>query len=299
MGNFSEPFWNLYIIVATVGGIMALWFFTDWQSKGQSSGEENRTTGHIWDEDLTELNNPLPAWWRNLFYITLAFGVLYLLLYPGLGSNDMLLGWTQEKQYQREVAAAEERYGPMFEQFLDTEIEELAENPRALKMGERLYASYCTGCHGSDAAGVPGFPNLRDGDWLYGGDPAAIEASIRDGRNGIMPAWEQALGPDGVDQVTQHVLSLSGRQVNESAAAAGQEKFQQLCAACHRADGGGNQAIGAPDLTDQVWLYGGSPKAVETSIAAGRQGRMPAHGEFLGDAKIHLLAAYIYSLSRP
>ena len=300
MGNFSEPFWNIYIIVVTIGGIWALWLFVDWQSRLQRPGDERQTTGHVWDEDLTELNNPLPVWWRNLFYVTLVFGIIYLILYPGLGSNDMLLRWTQVKQYERQVEAAERRYGPMFEQFLDTGVAELARDPQALKMGERLFAGYCTGCHGSDAAGVPGFPNLRDGDWLYGGDPESIKTSILAGRNGVMPGWEQALGgPEAVSQVAQYVLSFSGREVDPAAAGKGRAKYQQFCVACHGAEGKGKQELGAPNLTDNIWLYGGSPRAVEASIANGRQGTMPAHENFLGEAKAHLLAAYIYSLSNP
>ena len=299
MGNFSEPFWNIYIILATMGGIWALFAFVQWQSKPRRPGEETETTGHVWDEDLTELNNPLPAWWRNLFYVTLAFGIVYLILYPGLGSNDMVLRWTQLKQYEEEMAEAERRYGPIFEAFLDQDIERVAGDPEALKIGERLYASYCTACHGSDARGVPGFPNLADGDWLYGGTPQAIETSILKGRNGVMPPWEQPLGgAQGVTDVAQYVLNLSGRKVDADAAARGQSKFQQLCVACHGAEGKGNQEVGAPNLTNGIWLYGGSPKAVEASIAKGRQGRMPPHEEFLGEAKVHLLAAYIYSLSR-
>jgi cytochrome c oxidase cbb3-type subunit 3 len=299
MGNFSELFWNIYIILVTVGGIWALFVFVQWQSKMPPPSDETETTGHVWDEDLTELNNPLPAWWRNLFYVTLVFGIVYLILYPGLGSYDMMLRWTQVKQYEEEMADAEQRYGPIFNKFLDQDIERVAEDPDALKIGERLYASYCTGCHGSDARGVPGFPNLADGDWLYGGTPEAIETSILKGRNGVMPPWEQPLGgAQEVSEVAQYVLGLSGRKVDAAAAARGQGKFQQFCVACHGADGTGNPGVGAPNLTNGIWLYGGSPKAVEASIAGGRQGRMPPHEEFLGKAKVHLLAAYIYSLSR-
>ncbi len=298
MGNFSEPFWNIYIIFATLGGIWGLFALVQWQAKVQRPGDETETTGHVWDEDLTELNNPLPAWWRNMFYITLAFGIVYLILYPGLGSNDMVLRWTQVKQYEEEMAEAERRYGPIFEAFLDQDIERVAGNPEALKIGERLYASYCTACHGSDARGVPGFPNLTDGDWLYGGTPQAIETSILKGRNGVMPPWEQPLGgAQGVSDVAQYVLSLSGRKVDAEAAARGQSKFQQLCVACHGAEGKGNQEIGAPNLTNGIWLYGGSPKTIEASIANGRKGEMPPHADFLGEAKSHLLAAYVFGLA--
>ncbi len=298
MDNFSLPIWNAVIIVATVGGIVGLWWLIVWQTKIGTS-DQKETTGHVWDEDLTELNNPLPLWWRNLFYITLVFGVIYLILYPGLGSNDMLLGWTQVKEYEEKMAEAEARYGPIFEEYVNQPIEGVAENPKARQIGERLYASYCTVCHGSDAGGVAGFPNLRDHDWLYGGTPEAIETSILKGRTGVMPAWKAPLGGDeGVEQVTAYVLSLSGRTVDGAKAAAGKAKYDMFCFACHGPDGKGNQQLGAPNLTDDVWLYGGSPKAIASSIANGRQGIMPAHEEFLGKAKAHLLAAYIYSLSR-
>lgn len=298
MDSFSMSVWNAVIIIATVGGIAGLWLLIVWQTKIGAS-DKQETTGHVWDEDLRELNNPLPLWWRNLFYVTLAFGVIYLILFPGLGTHEMLLGWTQERQYRQQMAAAEARYGPIFQQYQNEPIEKLAKNPQALKIGERLYASYCTVCHGSDAGGVTGFPNLRDGDWLYGGSPEAIETSILKGRNGVMPAWKAPLGgDDGVDQVTSHVLSLSGRRVDDAKGAAGKAKYDMFCVACHGPDGKGNPQVGAPNLTDDIWLYGGSRAAIAASIAGGRQGKMPAHEEFLGEAKVHLLAAYIYSLSK-
>ena len=298
MGNFSEGIWNIVIVVGTMGGIAALYLLTASLGRDTSGKAAGETMGHVWDEDLQELNNPLPAWWRNLFYITLAWGVLYLFLYPGMGSNDMLLQWNQVKQYEQEMAEAEARYAPIFEQFLGTEVGALAEDEQALRIGERLFASYCTVCHGADARGVPGFPNLTDNDWLYGGTPEAIEHSILDGRTGLMPAWAQALGSDtGVNNVTQYVLSLAGTSHDAAAAAAGASQYDQICAACHQADGSGNVQLGAPNLTDDVWLYGGEPEAIAKSIAEGRQGRMPAHREFLGEAKARVLAAYVYSLS--
>ncbi len=297
MSDFSGPFWTIVIVIATLGGIAGLWLLTVWQSR-VGSADQKETTGHVWDEDLTEFNNPLPLWWRNLFYVTLVFGVVYLLLYPGLGSFGMLLDWTQIKQYEEQMAKAEARYGPIFEKYLNQPVDEVVKDPEGLRIGERLYASYCTVCHGSDAGGVIGFPNLRDDDWLYGGTPEAIEASILNGRNGVMPGWKAALGGDeGVEQMTAYVLSLSGRQVDDAKAAAGQAKYGMFCIGCHGPEGKGNQALGAPNLTDQIWLYGGSPKAIAASIAIGRNGVMPAHEEFLGKAKVHLLAAYIYSLS--
>ena len=297
MTSFTDGFWNMLIFVCTIGGIVGLFLFTKSYSGGRPRGEGVQSMGHKWDGDLEELNNPLPRWWLNMFYITLAFGVIYLLLYPGVGTHSMLLGWSSVGQYQKEMAAADERYGPIFEQFITKDIAVVARDPEALKIGRRLFVNYCASCHGSDAGGNPGFPNLRDSAWLYGGTPDAIKTSIMQGRNGIMPPWKDALGEEGVHDVAQYVLSLSGREADPAAVAAGKKLFTANCVACHGADGTGNQALGAPNLTDDVWLYGGSPKAIEASIAGGRQGQMPAHADFLGEAKSHLLAAYVYSLT--
>ena len=321
MGNFNDGFWNLFIVVCTLGGIFAMYLLTAMNSRaasprtteadamqphaGSSRGDRPEgdgggveTMGHVWDEDLTELNNPLPRWWVILFYATLVFGVFYLVLYPGLGSNAMLLGWTQVKEYEAEMARAEARYGPIYEEFANLPIEQVAADPGALRIGERLFASHCAVCHGSDAGGVPGFPNLRDDAWQWGGEPEQIRTSILAGRDAVMPGWRAALGGDaGVEETTAYVLSLAGRTADAAKAAAGKEKYDALCVACHGADGSGNPALGAPSFTDDVWLYGGSEADVRHSIAAGRQGRMPAHGELLGEARGHVLAAWVWSLS--
>ena len=199
--------------------------------------------------------------------------------------------------YENEIAEANAKYDPLFEKFAGTEIPALAADADAMKAGERLFANYCTVCHGSDARGAPGFPNLRDGAWLYGGTPEAIKHSILNGRVGAMPGWAAALGEDGVENVTTYVESLSGRNVDAGLAAKGKEKYDTLCIACHLPTGTGNPALGAPNLTDDAWLYGGSRYTIRESIANGRNGNMPAHGEFLGEAKVHLLSAYVYSLS--
>jgi cytochrome c oxidase cbb3-type subunit 3 len=231
-----------------------------------------------------------------MFYITLVFGLIYVWMFPGLGSFGGMLGWTSARSYQMEMDEADAKYGPIFAKYASTPIEDLRKDPQAVKMGERLYVTYCTQCHGSDAGGVRGYPNLRDKDWLWGGTPEAIKTTIMDGRTGVMPPWQAVLGDQGVEELVNHVLSLSGRKVDAQLAEAGKGKFA-MCAGCHMPDGTGNPLFGAPNLTDDIWLYGGSVKAVRKSIAEGRNGRMPAHGDFLGNDKVHLLSGYIYGLS--
>ena len=296
MADFTSSFWHWFVLIVTLVSILGL-FPLIFKNRGQKS-DKPETMGHVWDEDLEEYNNPLPGWWLNMFVITILFGLVYLLLYPGLGTYAGILGWTQLKQLEQENQQAKQVFGPIFERYAATEIKTLAKNPDAMRTGERLFANYCSVCHGSDARGAIGFPNLRDNDWQWGGSPEQIKTTIGQGRMGVMPGWKAALGgDDGVANVAEYVLSLSGRSHDAKKAEVGQEKFKQLCIACHKADGTGNPALGAPNLTDRIWLYGGSRKSVMQTIADGRQGRMPPHDEFLGPDKVHLLAAYIYSLS--
>ena len=296
MSDFTSEFWSWFIIAIAGGGIIWLFYLLIGTNKAET--EEGVPTGHVWDEDLQELNNPLPRWWLYMFYFTLFFAIGYLILYPGMGSYKGLLGWTEVGEYEAEVAAADAEFGPLFEKFENTPIAELAKDSAAMNAGERLFVTYCAVCHGSDARGAPGFPNLRDNDWLYGGTPEQIQASILHGRVGTMPAWEGPLGgAEGVNQVATYVMSIAGRDVDAKLAAAGKEKFDMFCVGCHMPGGTGNQALGAPNLSNNIWLYGGSPRSIKETIAKGRNGRMPAHSEFLGTAKSHILAAYVYSLS--
>ena len=208
-----------------------------------------------------------------------------------------MLGWTSKQRYENELEQAQARFGPIFEKYQQTEIRTLAGNDEAMETAERLFVNYCAQCHGSDARGARGYPNLRDDDWLYGGEPQQIKETIMKGRTGAMPGWEAALGEEGLFNVTEYVLGLSGRQHDPAVAAKGKEKYNQLCVSCHGPEGKGNIAMGAPNLTDRTWRYGGSQTTVMESIAKGRQGQMPPHEEFLGEAKVHLLAAYVYHLS--
>jgi cytochrome c oxidase cbb3-type subunit 3 len=301
MNKFTNSFWEWFIVAAAVGGIVFCFWLIRWQSRGRvPKGTKPESMGHVWDEDLQELNNPLPGWWLNLFYITLFFGVIYLILYPGLGPWAGALHWTSHGQYERQMAAANKKYEPLYQKYGQIPIPELAANREAMKTGTRLFQDYCRVCHGADGGGNPGgFPNLRDNDWLFGGKPEQIEKTILDGREGTMPAWGSVLKRNGVFDVAEYVLSLTGRQNNADAADRGKALFKQYCVACHGADAKGNQMIGAPNLTDHIWLFGGSQRAIIKSISDGRHGRMPAHREFLGTDRVHLLAAYVYSLSHP
>jgi cytochrome c oxidase cbb3-type subunit III len=264
--------------------------------KGEVAGT-GETTGHVWDEDLRELNNPLPRWWLWLFLLTVVFGLGYLVVYPGLGNFRGVAGWTQERQFAQQNEQAEALLARTFAPFERQSILSLAANPEALRVGRNLFVNNCAACHGSDGRGAPGFPNLTDHDWLWGGTPEAIYQSIASGRDSTMPAWREVLGGDaGVDDVLKYVMSLSGRQILGSNIVKGREKFQTICAACHGADGRGNPLVGAPNLTDHVWLNGGSLFTVRETIAYGRHADMPAHLERLGETRVKLLSAYVISL---
>lgn len=304
MSDFTSGFWPIYISLITLVSIVGTWIFLKMQTTRKlAPGEKAELIEHTWDEDLQDLNNPLPRWWLGLFYATMVFALAYLALWPGLGNYAGLLGWTSLGEYEAEVKAAEAKFQPVYAGFMKQDIASLAANPEAHAIGRNLFLTYCSQCHGSDAAGAAGFPNLTDHDWLYGGDPDTIKATITDGRNGIMPPLGAALGPEGTREVANYVLSLSGRTHDAALAEAGKQKFADNCAACHMPDGTGMAALGAPNLTDKVWLYGGSEAAIIETIAKGRNGVMPAATQTLGttsnkDAKLHLLAAYVYGLSQ-
>jgi len=282
-------------IVTSLNVLACAWLI--WWTALKQPGEvaEGEVKDHVWDGDLRERNNPMPRWWLILFFLTIAFAFVYFLLYPALGTG--LLGWSEQRQYREEMQAAQRQYAPIYAAFAGRSIVDLAKDPKALALGHSLFANTCINCHGSDARGAPGFPDLTDNDWLYGGTPQAIVQSITYGREGVMPPLGAALGEQGVEEVIAYVLSLSGRPEPADQVAAGKARFA-LCAACHGADGTGNPTIGAKNLTDGIWLYGGSPATIRKTIMEGRHGKMPAH-QWLGDDKIRLLAAYVYSLSHP
>jgi len=291
-----SEFWSWWVILITVVNVFGCWGLLLWTRKIKGDGEEGETTGHVYD-GIEEYNNPLPKWWLNMFNICLVFSVGYLILYPGLGNFAGVLGWTQTGQHAEEVAVAKKTYEPLFAKYAAIPIAELSKVKQATEMGKRIFVNTCFGCHGSDARGNPGYPDLTDKDSLYGGTAASIEHSIVYGRTGIMPGFAASFNADQIDSLVQYVGKLSGNSVDNAKADAGKLLFDQQCFVCHASDGKGNIAMGAPNLTDDVWLYGGSWSNIAQSIKEGRKGEMPAHGDLLGKEKSHLVAAYVYSLS--
>lgn len=288
-------FWSGWIIVITALTIAGCAILLFGNRKIDNPGQ---TTGHAYD-GIQEYDNPLPGWWFWLFFATIVFSIGYLILYPGMGNYKGYLNWTSANQYEAEIKAADEKYGPLFAKYANMPIEEVAKDEQANKMGQRMFANNCAVCHGSDAKGSFGFPNLTDNDWLYGGNPTTIKQTISKGRKGLMPA--KGLKPDmtteQISDLAHYVISLSRKASDTKAAERGKPLFTQACAACHGSDGKGIQAMGAPNLSDKVWLYGGTHSMIMHTITHGRNADMPAHEELLNSDKIHLLTAYIYSLS--
>lgn len=288
--------WSYYVMALVLINVAgALWLL--WWTRRRGTNEAE-TTGHVWDGDLSEYNNPLPRWWLWLFYLTVIFSAVYLVLYPGFGNYTGRLGWSQQKQHSEQVAVAEQAYAARFARFASMDIPALSRDAEAMATARNLFANNCATCHGSDARGAVGFPNLTDGDWLYGGDPATLEQTIGQGRNGVMPPWGEVLGASGVEDVIAYVLSLSRSDVPPAMAAAGKPRYEMFCVACHGADARGNQQLGAPNLADDIWLYSDSPESIRQTIVQGRSNHMPTHLPLLGEQKVRLLAAYVMSLSQ-
>lgn len=295
MSDFVNEFWNWYVIVTVLVSVLGcaalLWI----QSRAPIT--EGKTCGHVWDETLEEYNNPMPKWWSWLFYITVVFSLVYLVLYPGLGRFQGVLGWSSAGQHKLEVEKVDAAVKPLFDKYLKMDLKAVAADTDAMEMGKRLYLTYCMQCHGSDARGSKGFPNLADKDWLYGGESEQIIETISNGRMGVMPPHD-ALGAETIKDLANYVRSLSGLPSDSVRTNKGKEAFASAgCSGCHGADGKGMHAVGAPNLTDKVWLYGSSEATIIETITKGRQNKMPAWKEFLGEGKVHVLSAYVYSLS--
>ena len=297
MSDFIHDGWAWFVAGITVAGLLFCAFILMVASKRKVMADDN-TTGHVWDEDLQELNNPLPRWWIWLFIITVVFSVVYLALYPGLGSTPGVLKWTSTGQWQTEQDKAHAAMAPVYAQYTAMPAADLAKDAKAMGIGERLFVNHCAQCHGSDARGGKGFPNLTDGDWLGGTGADYIAKTITAGRTGMMPPMAAAVGSaDDLKNVSHYVLSLSGSAHNNVAAELGKAKFT-ACAACHGADGKGNQALGAPNLTDKIWLHGWGEQAVTAIVVNGKQNVMPAFEQRLSPEQIRVLAAYVWNLSQ-
>lgn len=313
-------FWSIWITVLTLLVIGGCFWLLKCCNKNNTDVEEGQSMGHSFD-GIEEINNPLPKWWSYLFYFTIVFGIIYLVLYPGLGNYKGLLTWSSSNQgiktieeskqasleaveqghlvqYDRELTRADDRYGPIFQALASTPLEDLIHDKEALKVGGRLFLQNCAQCHGSDARGSRGFPNLTDNAWLYGGDLAAIKTTLINGRNGMMPPkGGLPIDDSEIPALTEYVVKLSGRDHDAAVAAQGFGSYMKGCFACHGMDGKGNKLIGAPNLTDDAWLYGASRGAIAESIKLGRSGMMPAWKDILGEDKVHVITAYVYSLS--
>jgi cytochrome c oxidase cbb3-type subunit III len=303
VSDFNSGFWDYYVAIIAVVSIVGCAIFLKSQSSvriklGQDGQPE--TTNHVWDGDLRELQQPMPRWWVALFYLTVVFALGYLFLFPGLGTRYKgALNWSSTGQLKGEVAAADARFGPMFDAFLKRDLVQVAADPRAHQIGERIFLNTCSPCHGSDARGGNGFPDLTREEKIWGSTPDAIETTITNGREGLMPPMAAAIGSaDEVIDLANYVRSLSHSEHDAARAARGQPKFV-VCAACHGPEGKGTPQIGAPNISNAVLRYGSSVGAVVDAIEHGHHGVMPAHKDVLTPAQIHLVAAYVYSLSHP
>lgn len=295
-----SSFWSIWISVIVLGTIFGCAWLLWATRRSQGSDEETeQTVGHSFD-GIEEYDNPLPKWWFHLFNATIVFSLIYLLLYPGLGNFQGLLGWSSTKQWQEEVKEAEEKYAPIYEKYASTPVKELIHNEDAMQMGQRLYSNNCAVCHGATARGAVGFPNLTDDAWLYGGTPEDIKYTLINGRAGNMPAYGVMPNMTGeqVKAVVNYVLSFSDRAPNPALVDQGKQVYGQACAACHGQDAKGNQQMGAPNLKDNAWLYGSDYESIKHTVENGRAGMMPAQKDNLGEDKIHVLTAYVYSLSK-
>ncbi len=297
MSDFTHNFWSYYVAIITVVSIIACLILLWMSGKAKVAATQDNTTGHVWDGDLREMNNPLPMWWVGLFVVTIIFGLAYLFMFPGLGAFAGKLGWTQAEQYQAEVDKLHAESAPLYAKFSGMPPEKVAMDPLAMGIGERLFMNNCAQCHGSDARGSKGFPNLTDSDWLYGGTPDKIKETLTLGRNGQMPPMAAAVGgAEQVKNLTNYVLSLSGSPHDSLRANLGKTHFG-ACAACHGMDGKGNQALGAPNLTDDIWLHGYGENAIISIINNGKVNQMPAQADKLTEAQIHVLTSYVWGLS--
>lgn len=297
--------WSWYVIALIVLNIAGCGWLLWWTARRRPGDPKPEDTSHVWDGDITEYNKPLPRWWINLFWLTIAFAIGYLIWFPGLGAFAGYGQWSSKQEHALHTSAEDAKLDETFALYKDRPINVLATDPAARKLGRSIFNNTCAGCHGSSAQGAIGYPNLSDNIWHWGGSPDRVLETVLEGRDGVMPEWGKVLtgmgGDNAVDYVTAYVRTLSLDDTslyNDYLAAQGKPLYQGLCVACHGANGKGNPAMGAPDLSDDYWLYGNSREAIRQSIALGRHGVMPAHRELLGETRARLVAAYVWSLSQ-
>lgn len=290
-----SSFWHLFIVILTVASIVGC----VWLLLSQSRGKTGPETTHTWDDDLTEYNNPLPRWWFNLFVITVVFGLAYLVFYPGLGNIAGRLGWTSEQEMQARLQELTAQRQAQYAKLAGKSVAELSQDPTARGLGRAVFVANCAGCHGADAHGAIGFPNLADHDSLFGSDPDTILQSITNGRGAMMPPFKDILSAEAVEALVSFLPYWSDPTLDAARREAGLKHFSGICAACHGADGKGNVAMGAPNLTDDVWLFGSRPEQLRDTILKGRSAQMPAHKDILSADELRVVAAYVSALTQP
>lgn len=308
---------SIFIAAVTILHILGYIGLVYWTTHIKAGGDakEGEVIDHTWDGDLKEMNNPMPGWWLSLFYLMIAFAIAYLFLYPGVYKGSK--GWTQLTQYQQESRRVDARSAEYFRHYAGKSVEDLAKDTDALAIGRRIFLQNCAVCHATDAGGTPGnYPNLTDKDWIWGGTPENIINTITNGHTGAMPAGGALISvtpgqaPSAEDQqkledVSNYILALGGYEHDQALAEKGKELYGTSCVACHGPDGKGNPVIGGINLADQTWLYAEDsedPAALKTfiqnQIQHPRNNVMPAWKDILGEAKIKVVAAYVYSLSQ-
>ena len=304
MSDFTSGFWPWYVGAISLLSILAcavlLWAAGKATVSVHPGKTDDNTTGHVWDVDLREYNNPLPRWWMWLFILTVVFALGYLVIFPGLGSFKGTMNWSTQTEHQQDVTKLDAVVSPLYAGFKAQSVDALSRDTAALAVGERLFMNNCAQCHGSDGGGSKGFPNLTNVNLAWLGDRSAahIVQTVTQGRTGMMPPMAAAVGGEAeLSELANYVLSLSGGPNNDIKAFGGKKLFS-ACAACHGVDGKGNKALGAPNLTDSYWLHGWGEAAIISIVKSGKTNVMPAQSPKLSEEQIHLVAAYVLNLSK-
>ena len=290
MAELPSGFWSGWIILVTLSSLGAMAWLT-YSLYFSADAEAKPEVEPVWDNDLREGSRAPPMWWFWLLFASLVFTLVYLMLYPGLGGWTGMLNWSQGSR----VAQSHENFDAVFagqrERIAGLSLAEIQNEPVLIATAERIFTRECAACHGPEGRGqVALFPNLHDVDWQWGSSAQQIEQSIRGGRQAAMVGWEPVLGEQGIQQVAEYVQVL-GDEGSENHP--GKADYDRNCIACHGLDGAGNTLLGAPRISDDIWLYGGDLQTLKDTLRAGRYGVMPAFGERLDDMQISLLVALL------